>query len=305
MYCALPLHGHHHIGRAGEVHAHETETDSDSGADSHHHSTGDTGDGSHTVEGQHDADGEGHAKEIEIHGDSGPSAHRHSTGRRANESHAGEGHHDAAEAGDVATHSGSEGAAGGNASESRASDSHESDSHGSASESHPNVRGSAGVPERSLPSQSSNVHADSTNHSNSTIREELSEEECSVLSARWHEFRLHGLEKEIEAEEVETSPAFFFLMAVGQAGSVELCFTAVGVILKVLFLTQHPKSEEIVQLERYHVDASTGSNVVVAVGLPRVRAKQNWKKVNGVVQMMRLRTASQQSRSSAPEAAFE
>ena len=75
-----------------------------------------------------------------------------------------------------------------------------------------------------------------------------------------------AMKDDVEEEEEKTATAYKLLNTVGQAASVEMYFTIFGVLLKVIFLTQHPNSEEILTLEQHHHHVDhMGDHKVVAI----------------------------------------
>eukprot|EP00929_Paragymnodinium_shiwhaense_P120171 TRINITY_DN92084_c0_g1_i2.p1 TRINITY_DN92084_c0_g1~~TRINITY_DN92084_c0_g1_i2.p1 ORF type:complete len:907 (+),score=115.95 TRINITY_DN92084_c0_g1_i2:129-2849(+) len=102
-------------------------------------------------------------------------------------------------------------------------------------------------------------------------------ETCTALNKRWKQYKnmySHGVSMalhEFEQEEEGLSTAFRLLVLLGQAGCVEMYFTVCGIILKVIFLTEHPNAEKILQLSthHHHVDPDTGENAVASSAGPR------------------------------------
>jgi hypothetical protein len=94
---------------------------------------------------------------------------------------------------------------------------------------------------------------------------------CETLSDRWATYASFDEEgfsyamQDAEAAEDEKSSAFRLFETVGQAASVEMYFTIFGVLLKTVFLTQHPNSQRILTLNVHHHQVHSGHNVVVAI----------------------------------------
>jgi len=86
------------------------------------------------------------------------------------------------------------------------------------------------------------------------------------LRCRWKVFNLiGGPHEEAEVHEHNMSTPYVLFETWGTAASVEMYFTICGVLLKVILLTQHPKSDEILDLDahHHHVDHRTGEHQVV------------------------------------------
>merc|ERR1719329_1752593 len=97
------------------------------------------------------------------------------------------------------------------------------------------------------------------------------------MKMRWGAYVAHEFaEEDVHEEEEMMSPAFRLFKAFGTAMSVEMYFTIFGVLLKVVFFTQHPLSEKVLQLEEahHHVDPSTGQSRVVM--LKPKGSKRGW-----------------------------
>jgi len=95
--------------------------------------------------------------------------------------------------------------------------------------------------------------------------EPLTAECCSEVERRWSDFvRAGGASVEAHHYHEGMSVVFHVFETIGCAASVELYFTIFGVLLKVVFLTHHKKSEEVAALDSHsaHVDKVTGEQVV-------------------------------------------
>lgn len=95
-----------------------------------------------------------------------------------------------------------------------------------------------------------------------TINAKCSEE----LQCRWQVFAfIGGPHEEVEEHEEMMSTSYKLFETWGTAASVEMYFTICGVLLKVILLTQHPKSDEILDLAAHHhvVDHKTGEHQLV------------------------------------------
>jgi len=93
----------------------------------------------------------------------------------------------------------------------------------------------------------------------------LTEDCCSVLEHRWKNFtKFGGANHESSVHHAELSVAFRVFESVGMAASVELYFTIIGVLLKVLLMTQHQNAEQISKLDSHHLAKNTvsGKHVV-------------------------------------------
>jgi len=103
---------------------------------------------------------------------------------------------------------------------------------------------------------------------------------CDELRHRWEEFSSSGgLKYEVQEEEAREAMTFRLFETVGQAASVEMYFTILGVLLKVLFLTQHPNSEAILHLEQHHHTVVNGENTVVSAR----RSSAHWNVLRNAV----------------------
>merc|ERR1712224_618851 len=89
---------------------------------------------------------------------------------------------------------------------------------------------------------------------------------CDGLKARWDPFKKTGVSQyeEDQHHKLESS-AWVLLDSMSTLISVEMYFTCLGILLKVLLLTQHPNSEKIVQMDSHHhvVDKNSGDNIIV------------------------------------------
>ncbi|CAE7302422.1 Cpne9 [Symbiodinium sp. KB8] len=80
------------------------------------------------------------------------------------------------------------------------------------------------------------------------LKQEFSPDMCDDLADRWYNYTLQDdtgysyAMQDAEEEEDEESTAYKLFKTIGQAASVEMYFTIFGVLLKVIFLTQHPNS---------------------------------------------------------------
>merc|ERR1712232_830433 len=110
--------------------------------------------------------------------------------------------------------------------------------------------------------------------------EHFNSSRCTELHELWEDFETnehHGLELEVEEEEAAQASAYRLFNTVGQAATVEMCFTIIGVLMKVIFLTRHPNSERILDLDQHHhVSDPHGQSRVVTVSRT---AQQNWSTV--------------------------
>ncbi|CAK9113005.1 Hypothetical protein SCF082_LOCUS52394 [Durusdinium trenchii] len=79
---------------------------------------------------------------------------------------------------------------------------------------------------------------------------------CDELEVRWRQYAhtnsTKSAHEESEHEEQHHSAAYRLFRNIGQAASVEMYFTVLGVLLKVIFLTQHPCAAEILRLDTLH-----------------------------------------------------
>lgn len=104
------------------------------------------------------------------------------------------------------------------------------------------------------------------------LKQEFSPDMCDDLADRWYNYTLQDdtgysyAMQDAEEEEDEESTAYKLFKTIGQAASVEMYFTIFGVLLKVIFLTQHPNSEQILLLDVHHhqVHPETGRNELLS-----------------------------------------
>jgi len=75
------------------------------------------------------------------------------------------------------------------------------------------------------------------------------EEECKTAMERYRKWQnsSHAIE-ELEHEEHNTPLALTLFRTIGTAACVEMYFTVIGILLKVLILTGSPKSNEIIEM---------------------------------------------------------
>lgn len=88
------------------------------------------------------------------------------------------------------------------------------------------------------------------------------------LLCRWRLFSdLGGPYEEVKEHRDEESAVFTLFETIGVAATVEMYFTIMGVLLKVILLTQHKNSAQIVAMaaHHHHIDDHTGEAQVVAV----------------------------------------
>jgi len=133
--------------------------------------------------------------------------------------------------------------------------------------------------------------------------EHFSNDQCHKLHEEWEVFEeneKNGLELEVEEEEQGEASAYRLFKTCGQAATVEMCFTIIGVLLKVIFLTRHPNSNQILDLDQHHhVSDDQGQHRVVTVShTPR----ENWAIARtAVTSLQRLaRTAAASTEVSGP-----
>lgn len=119
--------------------------------------------------------------------------------------------------------------------------------------------------------------------------ERFTKERCIELDDMWNKFKedeTAGLEVEVRLEEQGEAPAYRLFNTVGQAATVEMCFTIIGVLMKVIFLTRHPNSERILDLDQHHhVSDHHGQNRVVTVSRT---ARARWSTVQTAVRSRNL-----------------
>eukprot|EP00929_Paragymnodinium_shiwhaense_P023772 TRINITY_DN14804_c0_g1_i1.p1 TRINITY_DN14804_c0_g1~~TRINITY_DN14804_c0_g1_i1.p1 ORF type:complete len:837 (-),score=158.91 TRINITY_DN14804_c0_g1_i1:155-2299(-) len=120
---------------------------------------------------------------------------------------------------------------------------------------------------------------------------------CKTLNDRWAVFMeteekgVNLAVQEYGEHEEHVSTAYRILIMVGQAGCVEMYFTVFGIMLKVIFLTQHPKSQTILAMNthHHHVCHETGDNVVAERCATRSRG---WRQVRNAAAAGALRPAT-------------
>jgi hypothetical protein len=96
--------------------------------------------------------------------------------------------------------------------------------------------------------------------------EEITTQCLHELTCRWNVFHsLGAYAKEAAEHQDKISASFYLFEVIGLAITIEMYFTIFGIILKVIFLTEHPNSEEILRLDVHHQmkDHITQENVVV------------------------------------------
>merc|ERR1712173_186679 len=92
------------------------------------------------------------------------------------------------------------------------------------------------------------------------------EADCAELKRRHQDWQESDHAKEeLEEKEERTPLASILFTTVGTAASVEMYFTIVGVLLKVLILTDSPVSRDVLRMnaEHHHVGHSTPHDVHV------------------------------------------
>jgi len=92
------------------------------------------------------------------------------------------------------------------------------------------------------------------------------EADCTELKRRHQDWQESGHAKEeLEEKEERTPLASILFTTVGTAASVEMYFTIVGVLLKVLILTGSPVSRDVLRMnaEHHHIGHSTPHDVHV------------------------------------------